>query len=127
MIEYSSEKTIFFLLSGSLLRPNIQHFNKTTCNVFLNWYHSSGLVDAPLINNYLVIRRVFRNNRWIWEETMSVGNETQYRTNCTLQPGRLYAFQIQPNVSLTEPDEIIYGYSSYERDIVTSKYPVFLL
>nr|XP_022300335.1 uncharacterized protein LOC111108627 [Crassostrea virginica] len=110
----------FTCYSRSLLRPNIQHFNKTTCNVFLNWYHSSGLVDAPLINNYLVIRRVFRNNRWIWEETMSVGNETQYRTNCTLQPGRLYAFQIQPNVSLTEPDEIIYGYSSDGIHIVTT-------
>lgn len=53
---------------------------------------------------------------------MSVGNETQYRTNCTLQPGRQYIFQIQSNVSLTEPDEIIYEYSSNEIRIVMSKY-----
>lgn len=107
-------------LSGNYLRPIIRHLNKTTCKVSLNWYHLSQMVDPPPIR-YLVIIRTLRNNRWIDEEVMSVGNETKYSTNCTLQPGRRYWFRILSNVSLTDPDEIVYEYSS-SMHLVMSKY-----
>ena len=107
-------------LSGYYLRPIIRHVNKTTCKVSLNWYHSSQVVDPPPIR-YFVIIRALRNNRWIDEEVTSVGNETKYSTKCTLQPGRRYLLYIQSNISLTDPDEIVYEYSS-STQIVMSKY-----
>lgn len=41
------------------------------------------------------------------ENRASVGNTTQYKTNCVLQPGQLYYFEVVSNVSLTNPDEIM--------------------
>ena len=48
---------------------------------------------------------------WVLENTTSVGNVTQYSTNC-LQPGQLYYFELNADVSLTDPDEIINVYLS---------------
>ena len=107
-------------LSGYYLRPILRHVNKTTCKVSLNWYYSSQVVDPPPIS-YLFIRRARHNDRWIGEEVTSVGNETKYSTKCTLQPGRRYLLYIKSNISLTDPDEIVYEYSS-STQIVMSKY-----
>ena len=75
---------------------------KTTCEASLSWYYPT--VDLQLITGYFVRRMARRNGLWIWENTTSVGNTTQYRTNCVLQPGRLYSFEVGSNLSLSNLD-----------------------
>lgn len=53
------------------------------------------------------------NNSWFFDKMVSLGIETEYTTSCSLHPGRLYAFNINQNVSLTDPDETIAVYSLY--------------
>lgn len=84
--------------------------DKDTCEVVLRWNHPT--VDSHLIIDYIVMRFSVHNYNWFLEEMVSVGIDTQYTTKCTLQPGRLYDFYIYQNVSLTDPDETIFLYST---------------
>lgn len=61
------------------------------------------------------------SNSWLSEETVSVGTVTQYSTNCTLQPGRLYRFLTRPQVSLTDPDETFLVDPGISRTIIMGK------
>lgn len=63
-----------------------------------------------------------RNGLWIWENTTSVGNTTQYRTNCVLQPGRLYSFEVGSNLSLSNLDVQILSEHSYSHLIIMGMY-----
>lgn len=87
-----------------------------TCEAVLRWSHPS--VDFDLITDYNVRRQTLRNNNWVVEEMVSVGVVTQYRTKCTLQPGRLYIFCVVTIASLTDPVDTFEVYSTSQTIIM---------
>lgn len=102
----------YFINTEQRLQVTKLDIDKDTCEATLRWSHPSE--DFDLISSYIVYRYSFDNNRWQWfyEGLVSVGIITQYNTSCTLQSGRLYYFDIRQNVSLTDPDETIFLYST---------------
>lgn len=105
---YHKNRTCY---SKHLLHINILDIYKDTCKVVLRWSHPN--VDSHLITDYIIDRQSIRSNLWFSEEIVSLGIVTQYSTKCALQPGRLYYFIIRQNVSLTDPDETVLGYTTY--------------
>lgn len=93
------------------MQIKIWDIHKDTCEVIIKWSHPA--VDSHLITDYIVWRHSWHNDFLFYDEMVSVGIDTQYTTKCTLQPGRLYDFYIQQNVSLTDPDETFLLYSMW--------------
>ncbi|XP_052712036.1 uncharacterized protein LOC128186279 isoform X1 [Crassostrea angulata] len=92
------------------LRENL-YIDIDTCKGTLRWSHSPN--DHDLRIEHFIFRRSVQNNRWVYEDTTSVGIVTQYTfSQCILQPGRLYNFYIRSNVLLTNPNETFHIYSN---------------
>lgn len=86
------------------------------CKGTLRWSHSS--IDHRLRIKHFIFRQLLQNNRWVYEDTTSVENVTQYTfSQCILQPGRLYRFYIQSKVLLTNPNETFH-INSYSRTVI---------
>lgn len=107
---FNYEWNCLFLISGYSLQVNMLTIDRDTCEGNLRWSHPT--VNFDLITNYIVRRYYMHYSIWFYEEMVSVGVVTQYSTNCTLQPGRLYMFSISPIASLTDPDETFEVFST---------------
>lgn len=101
------------------MRENL-NIDTDICKGTLRWSHSSN--DHGLRIEYTIFRYSLQNNRWVKEDTTSVGIATQYTfSQCILQPGRYYQFTIRSNVLLTNPNETFY-IDSYTRYVVMGVY-----
>lgn len=77
------------------------------CKATFRWRHR--IVDIRLMTDYLIMIYSIRDNLWVLENTTSVGIVAEFTySQCILQPGRLFWFQIRSNVSLTDPYETFY-------------------
>lgn len=77
------------------------------CKATIRWRHR--IVDIRLMTDYLIMIYSIRDKRWVLENTTSVGIVAEFTySQCILQPGRLFRFQIRSNVSLTDPYETFY-------------------
>lgn len=113
-----------FKITGNYVKGSLV-VETDVCKATLRWNH--GNIDNRVKTNYLVYRQSLRNNRWVDEETVSVGNATQYTfSQCILQPGRFYYFYIKSNVLLTNPNETFYVDSSSRNVIMGMYWDIFL-
>lgn len=86
------------------------------CKGTLKWIQ--GFNGHPLRIEHFIKRFSMQNNRWVYEDMASVEIATEYTfSQCILQPGRLYLFDIQSNVLLTNPNETFHVYL-YSRTVI---------
>ncbi|XP_055997755.1 uncharacterized protein LOC125645868 isoform X2 [Ostrea edulis] len=89
--------------SRSRLNINNIELTSTRCELAIQWRKPSD--DSHLVSGYTVRLQARRSSWWGTEEIVNVGIVTEYKTSCTLQPGRMYRFYIQSNVLLSNPTE----------------------
>lgn len=97
------------------------YIDTEVCKGTLRWSHYTSN-DHGIRIEYLIFRRSLHNNRWVYEDTTSVGIATQYTfSQCILQPGRRYNFYIRSNVFLTNPNET-FRLTSNSNDVIMGMY-----
>ncbi|XP_062579175.1 uncharacterized protein LOC134241103 [Saccostrea cucullata] len=106
---------------NALQAQSIQ-IESSTCNISIKWDPPSQ--DGHLISGYQILWQENSFGSWMLPENVSIGNQTEYTTPCSLRPGRLYKIHIRSEFQLKNPSQIIYvdSYSS-ESEVILAPMP----
>ena len=98
--------SFFISIQGERLLVQTVQIQSSTCNISLNW--EAPVTDRHMVVGYYVVWEENRFGQWETPVEVSVGNRTQYQSECNLLPGRLYRFRVSAEIRLTNPNHTVF-------------------
>ena len=95
-----------YMYKGQRLRAQDIQLESSTCNISLKW--KAPETDKSLVVAYYVVWEENRFGHWDTPVNVSVGDNTEYQSECNLLPGRLYRFRVRVEIHLTNPDQTVF-------------------
>lgn len=103
---------IFFSIQGERLWVQNVQIGSSTCNISLKW--EAPVTDRHMVVGYYVVWEENKFGHWETPVNVSVGNRTEYQSECNLLPGRLYRFRVSAEIRLTKPNQTIFVDSFFQ-------------